>query len=197
MSVPGNSAYPPWPGAAPATPLATTARSGLMSKADKATLDANTAEIARLANPARVRVFRSTVQAIPNAAFTAVTFDTARYGSGDVWVAGSPTRLTVPAGQDGIWAFGCACTLAAVAGGAQRQVNIRINGNNSLQIGVQQYPPSATTAPFFVIAGEYAMSAGDYAELVVYQDSGAALNFGLASTVHTYTSDFWGRRESS
>jgi hypothetical protein len=89
------------------------------------------------------QVNRSTNQTISTASETAITLDTVVYDTNGYFSAGSPTRLTVPAGQDGKyivhgqvkWTVTGAVTPAAIIGGkVNRSTNQTINNNSATQI---------------------------------------------------------------
>jgi hypothetical protein len=125
--------------------------------------------------PLGATVTRSTAQSITSGATTAVSFDAAPFNSMAAWVVGSPTRLTFPvAGRvaltaQGQWGF--------TAAGA-RFLQFRRNGSTGVGGVIQDAVATAVTEQSAYL--EIAVSAADYIELVVTQDSGGALNFAAA-----------------
>lgn len=132
-------------------------------------------------------VNRTANQGVASATTTYISFDTAVTNDHGVWSAGNPTRLTVPAGQAGIWqAF--AWTFWTSAGGqvGQRQSGFRQNGTTFL------FPDTRTpinggcsvTLNFL-----RRLNAGDYIEVYGYQDSGGNLDIISQSTVFMRVGD--------
>src|SRR5215831_11376469 len=97
-----------------------------------------------------VRVYRSTPQSIPSAAWAKMSFDTVRYDKGPSphWAAGSPTRLTCQvAGAYQI--TGHIAFPSGVTGGATRMIGILLNGTPLLGIGGWGgYAPTAAGTPY-------------------------------------------------
>jgi hypothetical protein len=84
-------------------------------------------------------------------------------------------RLTVPAGLTGIYLIS-AEGYWEVNQYYQRQMGIRINGNSSLIFWNTQ-PGMSPTQTWHQFIKPYYLSAGDYVELLVLQNSGSSLNF--------------------
>jgi hypothetical protein len=79
----------------------------------------------------RARVFRSTNQSISDSTATAITHDSERYDIGSLHSTSSNTsRLTVPAGGDGLWCVGGCAEFAANATGS-RILDIWVNGSTN------------------------------------------------------------------
>ena len=130
----------------------------------------------------RVRVERTTAQAIPNNVVTAVPFQEARYQAGSVmWTAGANTRLTVTV--PGLYAAGASVRWAYAQFG-YRQISVRRNGTDPLAIAsanqVVQTGGGGTPVTDLTVATEVELNAGDYLELAAYQDSGANLSVSVA-----------------
>src|SRR5262245_11660427 len=82
-----------------------------------------------------VRVTRSTPQAIPTGAATAVAFDSARYDiGGPHWSGGAPTRLTCKVA--GTYGISGQITLHNSNGGAFRLLFITVNGTRVADAGI-------------------------------------------------------------
>ena len=132
------------------------------------------------------RVTRAAVQSIPNAADTALIWDTVRHdeaGAAALWAAGQPTRLTckeaglytirgnqlwVPNASGFRWLY---IFLNGIPGGATNQIARMAQAGNA-------------TENALAVETSWPMIVGDYVELVVQQTSGVALNiskFGKAS----------------
>jgi hypothetical protein len=170
-------------------------RGGLLLPADYARL-ITTAERATLAlqdSPPRARVFRSTNQAIASGVATAISFDTTRVNSAGTsggaapWVAGSPTRLTCPAGGAGFYLVGGNVSWANTGGGTTRQMLIRYNGATFLEADTGPSPGGVWTPSESVTTGAQIV-AGDYVELVLSHDAGVAVN---AVAGAAFSMEFW------
>lgn len=116
---------------------------------------------------------RTTAQTIPSGgAGTAISFATVDQDAAGYYAAGAPTRLTVPAGYDGIHLAGGSFMWDANATG-QRQWGMSLNG--VAWPGSQDNRPG--NAGFGVAASIVGpprlLVAGDYVEIKAFQDSGA------------------------
>jgi hypothetical protein len=129
------------------------------------------AAIGGSSTPVGARVYRNAVQAIPNNANTAISLTTERYDDGNLWVIGSPTRLTAP--SDGIYIVTAALAFDANATGV-RTAWIRLNGATLL--GGQRVAAFASFEAVLTVATIWEFTAGDYVELVAFQNSGGNLN---------------------
>lgn len=133
------------------------------------------------AKAARVR--SSGNQSIPNATFTALTFNTEDF---DIWdlheSVTHPTRLTIPTTLPGIWIVRANVTFAANATGT-RAIELRLNGS-TVTAGPNGVFALASGTTAIQVVTSFNLSAGDYIEALAYQDSGGALNatFGSALT---------------
>lgn len=120
-----------------------------------------------------VRVFRGVVQTIGNAAWTAMIFDTQRWDDPDdnQWAIGTPTRLTCQ--FDGIYVITGHINWQASAVG-RRHVEVQLGG--ATRIAAQTEMGLVATSLFQSIATTYKLSATDFVELRVWQNSGGNLN---------------------
>lgn len=118
-------------------------------------------------------VYNSANISISDSARTALTFNGERYDTGGCHSTVSNTgRLTVPSGGDGVYLIWGSAEYAAAASGV-RNLEIRLNG--STLIAIQSVAGSGTTQQL-TVAREYLLSAGDYVELTVFQNSGGSVN---------------------
>jgi hypothetical protein len=130
------------------------------------------------------RVYRGATQSIADSTWTAISFTAERWDTGTnstypngFWVNTAATRLT--ATVSGNYIFTGHISFAADATGI-RAVAIRLNG--ATYIVVDQRPSAGAAANTAIsIATSYYLAAGDYAELMVYQNSGGALNVATAA----------------
>jgi len=104
-----------------------------------------------------------------------LTFDSERYDT-DAYhsTAVNTTRLTVPAGLDGIYSLAGAVEFAANATGV-RLLRIRLNGATIIANIVQNAAGGGNTTPI-TIATLYQLAVGDFVELQAFQTSGGNLN---------------------
>lgn len=129
-------------------------------------------------------VTRSTVQAIPNATHTDISFDTETSDKWGMWAAGSPTRITcvVP----GVYIVSAGWSFVPNAAG-RRQSKMR--HYNSSGVAIEYVGQSM----FLTVGGGYAdycgpsgivvLAAGDYLVATPWQDSGGALNINAYPTM--------------
>jgi len=122
-----------------------------------------------------VRVYRSTNQSIPNGAWTTITFDTTRYDRGPAahWNINNPTRLTCQVA--GVYDIVAAISFGGAVGGNQRACGILLNGGAYAGIGGMTAFTPTNGINYSTISAQLYLNIGDYVELQVYQDSGAAL----------------------
>lgn len=118
------------------------------------------------------RVYSSAAFSVPNTTLTAVSFNTARFNNSTTWAGGSPTRLTAAA--TGVYMVTGHVHWASSAAGTYRHLSVRLNGSN--RVAGQDRAGTTMTFRHSHVATIYRLSAGDYVELCVQQDSGGALN---------------------
>lgn len=151
-------------------------RPGLLTRADKLAYDL-------LSNPPRARLDVTAAKAITSGALNALAFDSATYNSAGAsggavpWTAGANTRFIVPAGGAGLYEFLVEVDWAGSAAGTTRAAYIRVNG--TVYIGGGFMLPTAA-GPVTTAVGAYPLVAGDYVEIVPYQDAGVAVNVTAA-----------------
>ncbi len=115
-----------------------------------------------------------TLQSIPNATWTAVNMGAVFHDTQAGWSAGSPSRLTAP--RSSYYLVGASVGFDVNATGV-RQLSILYNGADysyGVSMGAVagiQSRMSATTS--------MVMTAGDYVQASVWQNSGGALNVGV------------------
>lgn len=127
-----------------------------------------------LARPPGCIVRRSTTQSIPDATNTAILYtatddrDTDGYHS----TSSNQSRMTVPTGMGGWYEFGGEVTYSGL-GGTNRVLQPRVNGSTSYTAITWS---STTSSTFVYPVVPILLSAGDYVEMLTYQNSGGALN---------------------
>lgn len=120
------------------------------------------------------RVYNSANISVPNAAFTALTFDTERYDTNGLHSTASNTsRLT--AARTGVYLITGNIFWAGNAAGALREVGISVNGSTTVFIARALQAPTAN-AIGLTVATLWTLSATNYVELLAYQDTGGNLN---------------------
>ncbi len=136
--------------------------------------------------PYHCRVSNSTNISIPNAnpSWNSLAFDTEQADQGGMHSTLTNTdRITFP--EAGFFVFGGCVEFAANAAGI-RYAGAHLNGASFL--AVDSRPNTGASIPTVIaISGGYYFSANDYIKLLVYQNSGGALNV----LTNTYTPVFW------
>lgn len=131
-------------------------------------------------------VYNSLTPTILNVTWTLLTFDGTWSDQHDMHNPGSnPSRITIPADMGGLWLL-TMYGLFAAHGTGERWSTFRVNGSD------QVYNNETT-----VLAGGKAMqshtvlllTAGQYVEAAVYQNSGASLTFANSKFTATRLSD--------
>lgn len=119
-----------------------------------------------------VRVTRaSATYNIPNNTGTAVPFTAERYDESGMWTIIAPTRLTVlRSGPYLVWGNGA---FAANSSGV-REFRVRINGTTV--VSTQRQNAHAAVQSNIIVSTLTWADAGDYFELIAYQNSGGGLN---------------------
>lgn len=140
----------------------------------------------------RARVYNSAAQS--RASGSALTFDSERYdhdgaGGSTCHDTGSNTsRLTVPAGQGGVYSIG-GVAFFNFTGGTDRWLGIRVNG--SVFVNLLRVAPTSNNT-ILTLGTEYELEADDYVELVVGHDAGGSQSIGIApSSTVQYVCEFW------
>lgn len=124
--------------------------------------------------PPSVSVKRASAQSISNTTWTAVSWDTELWDTDSMWSSTpNPTRLTI--GTTGLYCVNANVTFTNTASGIGRIVGIRTNGTtvNAVQY---QYQLGVGFLAVNHVQAILDLTATDYLEVIVYQDSGGALN---------------------
>jgi hypothetical protein len=121
-------------------------------------------------------VTRATTQSIANSAFTNPISWSGVVNSrnGGVWDSANPTRLTVPVGAGGLYSAMAGCAFAANGTGA-RGIYFQKNGTTLLR-GMNLPNSGASLFTELFLDREIDLVAGDYLEVIPWQNSGGALN---------------------
>lgn len=139
----------------------------------------------RAAGRSGANVFNSANLSIPNAADTVLTFNSETYDDAAFHSTSVNTgRLTAPATDD-YW-IGFLLRFASNGTGI-REVTLRLNGATG--IGYATYSsPTASASVTLTLNRPWSMTAGDYVEIVAFQNSGGALDINAAGS---YSPHFW------
>lgn len=131
------------------------------------------------------RVYHSaTSQNIPDNTDTAVTFDTERWDDDAFWDVASPTRLTIP--DDGWYMVGGAVGYAFYTPAGKRfWLYVRRDGVTHIAV---QSIPDTDGARELSVSGLWYFTAGQYVELVVKQNTGAARTLQTSGSIYP---EFW------
>lgn len=123
-----------------------------------------------------VSIFRSANQSIPDNVDTLVSFDTEFQDPDNLWVIGTPTRITVPAGLTGIWWVDVYVSSPGLTGSVTKaQVSIRVSGT---AVKRRTYFTATGTikSPLRVFGHVSVPNAGDFIEVALLHVGGGALN---------------------
>lgn len=136
------------------------------------------------------RVYRDSIQIIPDSTPTAVMFNVERFdvdGMHTALTAPLSTRITIP--TDGIWLVGGG-GLFDPAGAYQNAFYIRLNGTTDIALQAGTANPRNGEVSISTL---YRFTAGDYVQLMAYQLSG-----GDADLMYLpeYSPEFWAHRLS-
>lgn len=126
-------------------------------------------------------------QSIPDSTFTPLSWFLVEYDTKNFYNALTPTRLTVPLGVTKVRLSGNFNFIGNATG--QRRGEIRINGNISKLPSVTKMAPGTEIANTNLSTGVFKVTAGDYFELVVWQNSGGALD--VRATNATLRDSIW------
>ena len=116
----------------------------------------------------------------------AITFDTERWDTDAYHSTGSNTdRLTVPAGQDGLYLISGHVRFAANVTGI-RQLAIYLNGT-AVAVAMERVSAASASITVLSVSTVYSLVATDYVVLGAVQTSGGALNAEVSAN---YTPEF-------
>lgn len=138
---------------------------------------------AQLAIIEAARVRNTAAQSIPNNTYTALTFDTEITDASGMHDGVNPDRLT--AITAGVYLAGATVQYASNATGL-RQTILRANGSD--YFAAQDEVPNTSFGHTVSVVGLVVLAAGGYVQALAYQNSGGALNTGVAAS---YAPTFW------
>jgi hypothetical protein len=118
-----------------------------------------------------VLVYHSTTQSINNNSATAVTFDSERVDADGFHAGGSPTRLTVPSGKDGLYLIAGHIEFASSTQDSQEMILIRLGGSTYIArhtAGEVEKGATGGVVSLSVVT-IYPLVATNYVELMAFQ----------------------------
>lgn len=137
------------------------------------------------------RVYRTTNQSISNTTVAAIAFDAERYDTDSYHSTVSNTsRITIP--TTGYYRVGATVAWTSSSSG-MRLIALELNATTDIAQDARTSvnPGAGSFQTRHTVSCDYYFTAGDYIELVVYQDSGGATNV-LASG--NYSPEMWIQR---
>lgn len=138
------------------------------------------------------RAFNSSVISIGNAVESPLSLNSERFDNAGVHsTTTNLTRFVVPIGGSGKYIATGSTSWAPSSSGSYRAVSLRVNGTT--RIAQMNTAPSANHGSDATIVAVYALSAGDYVEMCVTQDSGGGLNVNTVANYSPEASILWFR----
>lgn len=127
----------------------------------------------RISEQHGAHVHTTSNKSIANNSVTAVSFDAAVQDDNSFWSGGSPTKLTVPTGQDGWYVMSQANQWQSNTGNS-RTTEFRVNGSTIYR----GHTSRVTSAIDHHTGSSFAtyLAAGDYVEVIAFQAFGSAQN---------------------
>ena len=136
--------------------------------------------------PAFLARLSSTTQSIADDTYTKIQFNTEEYDTANAYDNSSNYRFTVPAGQDGKYFVYSAVRMASSS--ATLTLNLRLNGSNA---GFSSLKAVSGELQTITLMFSKALSASDYIEIYLRQQSGGNLNAsGDSNDTTTYFGGF-------
>jgi hypothetical protein len=125
---------------------------------------------------AAVQVARNANQSIPDNTDTLVSFDGEIQDTDNVWVIGTPTRLTIPAGLTGLWWVRAQVLSAGHTSSTTKgQLSIRVSGTTVKRR--TYFTATGTIKNQMQVSGLVNVpNAGDFIEVAILHVGGGALN---------------------
>lgn len=166
---------------------ATREHRGAMTAADKR-------QLSLLYNPPRARLVLTVAQAIPHASlntgavFSAAYYNTAgEVGGSPPWEVATPSRLY--ARRSGVHQVGGTVVFASSVAGALRRIYVKHSNGPTYHVSADSPPIAVGNSTNVAVSANIFMLAGEYIEIIPYQDTGASLNIAAASGYIHWESD--------
>jgi hypothetical protein len=132
-----------------------------------------------------VRAYSSTTQSVLNSTFTILTFENERFDNQNLHSSTSSTsKLIIPSGMGGTYLFGAVGNWSANPGTSNQQ-RILIGGTLIVALS------SMAAAGVGTLTSSYRLSAGEYIEAQVFQNSGGTINMLPSTATVAYANEFW------
>ena len=125
-----------------------------------------------------VGLIRSTNQSIPDTTLTAISYDTEAHDTDAFHAGGSPTRITIPAGLGGYYHVYAGIVWANATTTSKYYLYVRKNGATYLA-HLEEAGALVPVSQFIGVTAN--LSATDYVEFMVYNQSGSARNLVAAN----------------
>ena len=123
-----------------------------------------------------VSVNRTTSQSMTNDTWTAISSNAEQFDEGGFWaVSPNPTRITIPSGQGGKYMCVATGFFNNASTSGFRLTKITKNGSD-IDIGYGTWMPAATSRTHAVASTVLSLSAADYLQFEMLQNSGGSLN---------------------
>ena len=119
-------------------------------------------------NPPATRIRRTTNQSIAASTETIISFDAERYDTDNMWVVGTPTRITM--NTAGLYDIKATVAFSAGGGSWTSYMFFRVNGTT--RIAQTQTLAPDTLGTTLTLATTWKFAATDYVEVGVWQNSG-------------------------
>lgn len=159
--------------------------------AASATAAAASAAVAAAGQPgALLRLTAASTQTIPDATPTAVTWDSIQYDDLSFWSGGNPSRITIPAGVTRVRITGGIRWTASGTG--ERKLKVRSNGGTyeANSIWGSDDRPSDASGDATITSPILEVTAGQYFELIVEQNSGGGLDIDASTAAGNHANFF-------
>lgn len=151
----------------------------------EAQLDILSNDIAFLANPPKCRVYNSAAISVTNNVETALTFNSERFDTDTMHSTAVNTgRITFTTA--GTYLVGGSIRWADTASTAAQRLAIRVGGATKIAETLNNHANNGGSP--ITVTTLYAFSAGDYVELVAYQNTAGALN---VTATGNQSPEFW------
>jgi hypothetical protein len=138
---------------------------------DSQVTSAKTSGVGGANTPAFLARLSSTTQSISDDTFTKIQFNTEVYDTASAYDNSSNYRFTVPSGQGGKYFIYSAVRMASSS--ATLTLNLRLNGSNA---GFSSLKAVSGELQTITLMFSKALSASDYIEIYLRQQSGGSLN---------------------
>lgn len=134
------------------------------------------------------RAFNSANITVGSASLSVLNLDSERFDTQAMHSTVSNTgRITAPTGWGGIYVFGGGINWQASAAGTKRQLALKLN--SATVVALVTIPVPTAILIDMNIHAVYSLAAGDYVEMLAYQDTGGNLNCQSSANNGP---EFWG-----